>query len=95
MKLFGILFKTVSTLFVKGYNLRWEKLLLNNSDVEMMNRYSFSTFIHGAAHLVIAYRDYTKDQSYMDSYNNPTKPNLNPSKLKSVHGFSGCSSAKF
>jgi len=60
------------------------KNMVSKDDVEMMNRYSFSTFIHGAAHLVIAYRDYTKDQSYMDSYNNPTKPNLNPSKLKII-----------
>ena len=34
------------------------KNLLPESDVALMTRYAFSTFVHGCAHLSIAYRDY-------------------------------------
>ena len=31
--------------------------------MNMLNRYAFSTFVHGCAHLSLAYRDYAADPS--------------------------------
>ena len=39
------------------------KNMIPETDVALMTRYAFSTFVHGCAHLSLAYRDYTADPS--------------------------------
>ena len=37
------------------------KDMMPDSDIALMPRYAFSTFIHGCAHLSLAYSDYRAD----------------------------------
>jgi len=39
------------------------KNMIPETDVALMTRYAFSTFVHGCAHLSLAYRDYAADPS--------------------------------
>jgi len=56
------------------------KNLLPSTDISMMTRYALSTFVHGCAHLSLAYRDYSADPND----GNPVeswKPNFKPLRV--------------
>jgi len=53
------------------------KNMLPDSDVSLMSRHSISTFVHGVAHLSLAYRDYSGELSTPQ----PAGPNLKPQRV--------------
>ena len=55
------------------------KDMVPENDVALMTRYAFSTFIHGCAHLSLAYRDYAADDP--DDVVETWKPNFKPQRV--------------
>merc|ERR1739848_44183 len=54
------------------------KNMIPDSDVTLMTRYAFSTFVHGCAHLSLAYRDYNANP---DDAVETWKPNFKPLRV--------------